>query len=207
MSLRDWLYEIPLIGGVIEAVDIWSEETGVAESTPDMEPDSSEEAGVAESTPDVDQYYKDLREKMDWTIVENTDLDTRNYLLEQTSEKTVKWDDLKKEVSSGYWTDLHGFSSSDPADFDIDHRVPFSGIVKEYYPEFRNLPEEEQLAIFNDQDNLQVLRDDHNREKGTESLEEYAPKICSEKERNKFLTAGLEYQEKLKDFFSGKRWS
>ncbi len=151
-------------------------------------------------------YNTGLREKMDWTIVENTDLDTRNYLLEQTSEKTVKWDDLKKEVSSGYWTYLHGFSSSDPDDFHIDHRVPFSWIVEEY-PEFRNLPEEEQLAIFNDQDNLQVLRDDHNREKGTESLEEYAPKICSETERNKFLTAGLEYQEKLKDFFSGKRWS
>ena len=55
--------------------------------------------------------------------------------------------------------------SFDAEDFDIDHRMPFSKIM-ESYPEIYKLLGDEQLAIYNDPNNLQVIYDDHNMKKG-----------------------------------------
>ena len=179
MSMMDWLEEIPFIGDFIIL----------------LSPEDSAEL-TASSTAIGD--YGALRETMCWTEVGDTGLDTRDYLLETSSEVRIMRD-VTGNIISGQWTDPHGFTSTDPSNFDIDHHVPFSQVVKEN-PDFYNLSHEEQLKIYNDQDNLQIVESYHNRvEKGAETTQEHAKEFHSLEKREAFLNEGTEYLAKVKN--------
>ena len=161
--------------------------------------DSSESGGDISSTVLLD--YNAFRDEMYWTEIGNTGQDTREWLLGKFSLVPVEKDSFGK-VLSGQWLDPHtGFTSSDPADFDIDHRMPFHEVM-ESYPEIYNLPREEQLAIYNDLDNLQVIHDDHNIGKGAQSGEVLASKITDKEFREQFLTDYQAYKKSLGQRFS-----
>ncbi len=141
--------------------------------------------------------YEALRDKMRWTDVGDTGQSTREYLLAKFSESLVAKDE-EGHVTTGFWRDFHTNATSvDPKDWDIDHRVPFSKIV-ELFPSIYDLPREEQLAIYNDMENLQVSHDQHNAAKGAQSPADHAATFDDEAARRKFLGQCLAYIEKLK---------
>ena len=76
--------------------------------------------------------------------------------------------------------------------------MPFHEVM-ESYPEISNLPQEEQLAIYNDLD-LQVIHDDHNIGKGAQSGEVHASKITDKEFREQFL-AYQAYKKSLTKVF------
>lgn len=174
MAWTDWLVEIPIIGDLFDA----SEAVG----------------GLALFN------YSDLRDAMEWTEVGNTGLDTRNYMLAEQSLAPVTWNEAGNEVVSGKWEDINGYISTDPEDFDIDHRVAFSQIVKQC-PAIYDLPFEQQLEIFNDRDNLQILHDVENREKSNIAAVDYATRILDAVAREQFVADASNYWASLKDKF------
>lgn len=202
MGLWDFLRELPVID---DLVDLWEaggallddSDTGEVKDE-DPSPKSRQlDGGLSSSALD----YTAFREEMYWTEVGDTGQNTREWLLEQYSQVPVEKDSSGK-ILSGRWLDPHtGFTSSYPADFDIDHRMPFAEIV-ESYPEIYDLPREEQLAIYNDLDNLQVIHDDHNIEKGAQSGEVHASYINDEEFRDRFLENYRNYKEALERKFS-----
>jgi len=171
LSLSDWLSDIPIIG------DVW---------------EVSAEAFAAL----LADSYSELRENMSWVEVDSTGLDTRNHLLAETSLDPVQLNKSETEIISGKWEDITGFVSTDPQDFDIDHRVPFRKVV-EMHTDFDKLEREEQLAIYNDRDNLQVLRDRENLIKSDMSHFDYAHRIKDPEVREKFLASAESYIEKI----------
>ena len=203
MSFWDFFRELPIVDDIIDAIEavyVYSE--GVC-------PDEIAGDVVAFESGDIDNGissivpfdYDAFRDKMYWTEVGDTGQSTREWLLEQSSLVPVE-KDFSGQILSGQWRDPHtGFISSDPEDFDIDHRMAFSKIM-ESYPEIYELPHYEQLAIYNDLDNLQVIHDDHNMEKGAQSGEAHAMEIADEKFRKQFLADYLSYKESLRKRFS-----
>jgi hypothetical protein len=168
MSFLDWLEDIPIVGELL----IWGELVSP-------------------------ENYSDLRAEMFWTEVGDTWQDTRSYLLGIHSTVPVELD-AEGKIIGGLWTDPHGFTSTNPNDFDIDHRVPFSQIVREN-PEIFEHSRAEQLAVYNDRDNLQIVESHHNRyEKGSKTFLEHAKEFKSVQKGDEFLQASLEYIEKLK---------
>lgn len=182
MAIWDWLRELPIIDDVADVIDVF------AEILP--------EAGSAAAAGD----YDELRESMYWTTGEDG-VDTRQFLLIDSSLEPVSYDE-DGQVASGLWRDpLTGFESSDPADFHIDHRVPFREIADQF-PQLYELPREEQLAIYNDGENLQVVHDEHNREKGDNSPEQHAQEFADANARGEFLRKCADYVGRLTERFS-----
>ena len=198
MGFWDIFREIPFVDDVI---DFWETANAAGELMDEVSSGGSEElvGELSSSVPD----YSAFRDEMYWVEVGDTGQNTREWLLEQSSLVPVERDS-SGSILSGKWIDPHtGFTSSDPSDFDIDHRMPFSEIV-ESYPEIHDLPQEEQLAIYNDLDNLQVIHDDHNIKKGAQSGEEHAGYIDDEEFRGRFLEDYRNYKEALKRRFSSR---
>ena len=200
MSMSDWLEEIPVIGEFIILLRPEDASEDVPEGAPE---DASEDATeLVTSAPAIGDYGA-LRGTMCWIEVDDTGLDTRDYLLEGCSEVPVTRD-ATGNIISGQWTDPHGFTSTDPSNFDIDHRVPFKQVVEEN-PDIYNLSHEEQLKIYNDQDNLQIVESYHNRvEKGADPTQEHAKEFNSPEEREAFLKKGTEYLAKVKNQINSK---
>ena len=173
MAIADWLREIPLVDDFVEFAEL------VAELLPDAAD------GVAGGD------YGELRDSMYWTTGEEG-MTTRERLLAEHSLEPVTCD-ADGRIVSGFWTDPHtGFQSRDPSDFDIDHRVPFAEIVDQF-PQVHDLSKSEQLAIYNDPDNLQVLHDEHNRAKGMASPREHAWEFANDAARGEFLRQCADY--------------
>ncbi len=170
----DWLSEIPVIG---EALELFS-----------LIPSSD--------------TYSDLKDRMFWTEVEGSGLDTRSHLLAEKSIVPVQWDETGTKVISGQWQDINGFQSSDPGDFDIDHRVSFRQIAEEL-PDFYALPETEQLKIFNDLQNLQILHDKENILKSNSPPMEYASSIKNPAFKEEFISNAREYLSVLAQRYKG----
>lgn len=183
MAIREWLRELPIIDDAADAFDI------LAELLP--------EAGSGD-VPVGD--YAELRESMYWTIGEDG-VDTRQNLLIDSSLEPVSYDE-DGQVASGLWRDpLTGFESSNPSDFDIDHRVPFREIADQF-PQLYELPREEQLAIYNDSENLQLIHDEHNLEKGHDSPEQHAQEFEDADAKKEFLRKCADYLRRLTERFS-----
>lgn len=203
MSFLDFLREFPFVDDIIdtiEAVEVCLDgfcPEGIASDVV-----ASESDNIANEVSSVIPFdYGAFRDQMYWTEVDDTGQSTREWLLEKSSLVPVE-KDSSGQILSGQWCDPHtGFISSDPEDFDIDHRMPFSKIM-ESYPEIYELPRDEQLAIYNDPDNLQILHDDHNMEKGAQSGEAHAMEITDEEFRERFLADYLSYKEVLRKRFS-----
>ncbi len=141
--------------------------------------------------------YEALRGEMYWTDVGDTGQSTREHLLEKFSLEPVTRNEAG-QVISGFWCDPHtNFTSANPEDWDIDHRVPFSKVV-ELFPNIYDLPREEQLTIYNDVENLQVSHDLHNAAKGAQSPADHAATFGDEAARREFLDQCRNYIEKLK---------
>ncbi|MBL6783901.1 MAG: hypothetical protein ISQ24_02490 [PS1 clade bacterium] len=151
-------------------------------------------AEIAESV--IFSSYSELRDAMVWTEVGNTGLDTRDYMLAEQSLVPVVWNEAGTEVVSGKWEDINGFVSTDPEDFDIDHRVSFSEIVRQN-PSFYDLSLAEQLEIYNDRENLQILHDVENREKSDMAAADYAQRILNPEGRAEFIADARNYWEGL----------
>lgn len=202
MGLWDFLRELPVIDDLVdfwEAGSILLDDSDAGKLAGETPPPESGQLEGELSSSVLD--YTAFREEMYWTEVGDTGQNTREWLLEQSSQVPVE-KNFSGKILSGQWVDPHtGFTSSDPADFDIDHRMPFSEIV-ESYPEIYDLPHEEQLAIYNDPDNLHVLHDDHNIEKGAQSGEVHAGYINDEEFKNRFLEDYRNYKEALERKFS-----
>ena len=182
MALWDWLRELPFIDDVADALDI------VAELFPD-----------AEASPAVGDYAE-LREGMFWTVGEDG-LDTRERLLTDLSLEPVSYDE-QGNVSSGLWRDPHtGFESTDPSDFDVDHRVPFR-VLADQFPQLYELPRDEQLAVYNDPENLQVIHDVHNFEKGDDAPAEHALSFADPDGREEFLRKCKGFVGRLRETFN-----
>jgi len=133
--------------------------------------------------------YEALRDSMEWIEVPGAEgMDTRELML------------TENQNPDGTWTDPHtGFTSADPSNFDIDHRVPFSQIIQEF-EQTHTMSREELLEIYNDPDNLQVLHDVHNQSgKGSETLQQHAAEIQDPAFRREFLQKGKAYLAKLEE--------
>lgn len=182
MAIADWLREMPFVDDVVELAEI------VAELIP------------ITSTEGIDAGdYSGLRDGMYWTVGEDG-MTTRERLLTERSLEPVNRDESGRIVS-GLWRDAHtGFESRDPSDFDIDHRVPFREIVDQF-PDMYGLSKEEQLAIYNDPDNLQVTHDEHNRAKGDASPTEHAWEFADATDRGEFLRKCGDYLVGLRKRF------
>ena len=203
MSFWDFLRELPLVDDLIdlgEAVTILLSGSDSSELASEaVLQDSAEVASEISSGVTLD--YNAFRDEMYWTDVVATGQNTREWLLEKSSLIPVEKDSFGK-VLSGQWIDPHtDFTSSDPADFDIDHRMPFREVM-ESYPEIYDLPREEQLTIYSDLDNLQVIHDDHNIDKGAQSGEVHASKITNKEFREQFLADYQAYKKSLEQKFS-----
>lgn len=180
MGLWDFIRELPVIDDLV---------------------DLCEAGGALLDYSESPAEYIALRGEMYWTEVGDTGQSTREWLLEQYSQVSVKKDDSGR-ILSGKWIDPHtGFTSSKPEDFDIDHRMPFRNIMRSY-PEIYDLPQEEQLAIYNDLDNLQLIHDDNNLKKGVQPGDVYADSINNEGVRSRFLEDYRKYKERLDRKFS-----
>jgi hypothetical protein len=174
VSWSEWLVELPIIGDFIDASEI---------------------AEVL-----IFSSYADLREAMFWTEVGDTGLNTREYMLAEQSLAPVVWNEAGTEVVSGKWEDINGFISTDPEDFDIDHRVSFSEVVKQN-PAFYDLPLVEQLEIYNDRENLQILHDVENRTKSNMVASDYAQRIMNPEDRAQFILDARNYWDGLRGKF------
>lgn len=173
MSWQDWLSDVPVIGDVVDVLELLDVTAAVAA---------------------VD--YESIRDAMYWTTDSATGLDTRNAMLSSASIAPVTFDD-QGAVTSGLWTDpVTGYTSSDPSDFDVDHRVPFSHVAS-VLPGFADMSDEERLAVFNDKDNLEVLHDAHNASKGDTLPDEYALEIDDGETRRRFIESARSYAEKM----------
>ena len=180
MAIWDWLKEIPIIDDLADALDMFTEFLPEADS-------------VAVPVGD----YAELRESMYWTIGENG-VDTRQQLLIDFSLEQVSLGD-NGHVAVGLWRDPHtGFESNDPSDFDIDHRVPFREIADQF-PQLYELPKDEQLAIYNDVENLCVVHDVHNLEKGDDLPAKHALEITDVDARREFLRKCADYLGLLRE--------
>ena len=183
MAIWDWLRELPIIDDVADALDI------SAEFVPDAEIGTG---GVGD--------YADLREGMYWTVGEDG-LDTRERLLTEVSREPVAYDE-QGDALSGLWRDPHtGFESNDPSDFDVDHRVPFR-VVADEFPQLYELPRDEQLAVYNDPENLQVIHDVHNLEKGDDAPAERALAFADADAQEEFLRKCADYMGRLRERFN-----
>ena len=166
MAIADWLRDIPLVDDLVEFAELVTE----------LLPETADPQGGD---------YGELRESMYWTVGEGGMTTREQLLAEHSLEPVVR--DGDGRVISGLWTDSHtGFQSQDPSDFDIDHRVPFAEIVDQF-PQVHQLSKDEQLAIYNDPGNLQVIHDVHNRAKGMASPAEHAWEFVDEETRGEFL--------------------
>ena len=174
MGIADWLREIPFVDDVVELAEIAAELIPIA------------------ATEGVDAGdYSELRDGMYWTVGEDG-MTTRERLLAERSIEPVVRDESGRTIS-GLWRDAHtGFESRDPSDFDIDHRVPFAEIVDQF-PQMYEMSKEEQLAVYNDPDNLHVIHDDHNRAKGDASPAEHAWEFSDDEARGEFLKVCGDY--------------
>ena len=182
MAIWDWLRELPIIDDVADVMDIF------AEFLPDVDPGT---------IPGGD--YAELREGMFWTVGEEG-FDTRQRMLTDLSLEPVAYDEDGK-VANGLWRDPHtGFESSDPSDFDIDHRVPFQEIADQF-PQVYELPRDEQLAIHNDPENLQVIHDVHNLGKGADTPAEHAREFADADAQREFLRKCADYVGRLQERF------
>ena len=183
MAIWEWVRELPIIDDVADAVEIFGE----------LLPESG--AG------DVPVgAYDQLRESMYWTTGEDG-FDTRQHLLINSSLEPVSFGQ-NGQVASGLWRDpLSGFESKDPSDFDIDHRVPF-GVIADQFPQLYDLPTEEQLAIYNDGENLQVVHDQYNLEKGDDTPEQHAERFEDADVRQEFLRKCADYVGRLGERFN-----
>ena len=182
MTVWEWLRELPIIDDMVEVSDIF------AEFLPD--------AGSTVPT----GGYAELREDMYWTAGVDG-VDTRQQLLIDFSLEPVSYGE-NGQVASGLWRDpLTGFESSDPSDFDIDHRVPFL-VIADQFPQLYELPREEQLAVYNDTENLQVIHDERNLEKGDDTPEQYALEFADTEARREFLRKCADYVGRLNERFS-----
>lgn len=183
MAIWEWLRELPIIDDVADVYDVF------AEFLPEA---------VSGELPAGD--YGELRESMFWTIGEDG-IDTRQQLLTDTSLEPVSYGENGR-IASGLWRDPHtGFESRDPSDFDIDHRVPFREIADQF-PQLYELPREEQLAIFNDAENLQVVHDEYNLEKGDDAPKLHAQEFEDADVRREFLRKCADYVGRLTERFS-----
>lgn len=170
--MKEFLFEIPVVGDILEFVA----EFGAP---------AAEIAGAEAARVTAEGGYEALRESMDWTEVPGTGMDTRDHLLQIS------------QSPEGTWTDPHtGFTSANPGDFHIDHRVPFSEIAARY-PEIYELPRDEQLAIYNDPDNLQVTHAEHNLEKGSQTAAEHAGSFQDGEAREAFVEKAWAYIRKM----------
>ena len=131
MTILNWLRELPIIDDVADTIDIF------AEFFPEEDASSI-----------IVGDYAELRDNMFWTVGEDG-LDTRERMLTDFALEPVVSDERGK-ILKGLWRDpLTGFESSDPSDFDIDHRIPFR-VIADRFPDLYELPRDEQLAIYND---------------------------------------------------------
>lgn len=203
MSFWDFLREIPFVDDIVdagEAIAIYFSGSSSSEISGEAILRVSGDLDAAVS-PEVLPDYGSFRDSMYWTEVGDTGQTTREWLLEQSSSVPVEKDSSGR-IISGQWSDPHtGFMSFNPEDFDIDHRMPFHEVMSSY-PEIYSLPHEEQLTIYNDLNNLQVIHDDHNIDKGAQSGDVHAEEIVDDKFRKQFLTDYHSYKESL-----GKRFS
>ena len=176
MSIREIVSELPVIGDLLDGAELVD--------------------GIVElATGGAPEGYAALREKMEWAKTASG-MDTRAAMLAAASEVPPVFND-NGEILAGQWTDpFTGFTSSDPSDFDIDHRVPFKAIV-DSVPNFTALSLEEQITCFNDTDNLQVLHDGHNASKGDTLPQQYSASIADPSLREKFLNDCNRYMSKL----------
>ena len=174
MAIADWLREMPFVDDMVELAEIVAELIPIA------------------ATEGIDAGdYSELRDGMYWTVGEDG-MTTRERLLTERSLEPVARDESGR-IISGLWKDAHtGFESNDPSDFDIDHRVPFAEIVDQF-PQMYEMSKEEQLAVYNDPDNLQVIHDDHNRAKGDASPAEHAWEFSDAEARGEFLKVCGDY--------------
>ena len=139
--------------------------------------------------------YESIRDAMYWTTDSATGLDTRNAMLASALACPVIFGD-NGDVVEGLWTDpVTGYTSTNPADFAIGHRVPFSHVAA-MHPGFSDMSDAERLAVYNDKNNLEVLHDAHSASKGDALPEEYALRIVDNEERLRFLESTRGYAEK-----------
>lgn len=179
MAFLDWIRELPFVDDVVDVAELLGETL-------------SDGIPIGE----VSGAYEELREDMYWTEGEDG-IGTRDLVLAESSLEPVVQDDTGR-VKSGLWIDPHtGFESTDPADFHIDHRVPFKTVVGEFSGIY-DLPREEQLAIYNDPNNLQVISAAHNLEKGAESPSEHASTFTDPE-------AGAHFLKQCNDYIDGLR--
>lgn len=203
MSVWDFLRELPVIDDLVDAGEVLGICLGASDSgeVPSEVLEQSPENKTADMSSVILPDYGEFRDGMYWTEVGDTGQDTREWLLEQSSSVPVE-KDSSGQVVSGLWTDPHtGFTSSDPDDFDIDHRMPFHEVMS-CYPEIYNLPSDEQLAIYNDLNNLQVIHDDHNMDKGARPGHVHAKEISDEEFQKQFLADYHAYRGSLESRFS-----
>ncbi len=183
MAIWEWLRNLPIIDDVADAFDMFAEFLPEAES-------------AAVSIND----YAELRDSMYWTIGEDG-VDTRQQLLIDSSLEPVSYGENGR-VASGLWRDSHtGFESNDPTDFDIDHRVPFREIAHQF-PQLYELPRDGQLAIYNDIENLQVVHDAHNLEKGDDLPLQHALDLADVDAKREFLRKCADYVARLQERFA-----
>ena len=122
-------------------------------------------------------------------------------MLTDLSLEPVTYDE-QGGVSSGLWRDPHtGFESSDPSDFDVDHRVPFR-VVADQFPQLYELPRDEQLAVYNDPENLQVIHDVHNLQKGYDVPAEHALAFADADAQGEFLRKCADHMGRLRARFN-----
>lgn len=179
MSLFDWLSDAPVVGDLIDLCALAGVELDA-------------QAATAATTLD----YETVREAMHWTTEPGATMDTRDSLLQAASQVDVGLDEHGKVVS-GLWTDpVTGYTSTVVSDFDIDHRIPFSHVA-ETMPGFSDMTVEEQRAVFNDPDNLQVLHDHHNAQKGDALPDQYVSTINDSDVQERFLKDVLQYAAKV----------
>ena len=183
MGIWEWLRDLPIVDDVADAFDIFAE----------FIPEAGSGAVLVGD-------YAELRQSMYWTIGQGG-FDTRQQLLIDFSLEPVSYGE-NGQVAKGLWRDPHtGFESSNPSDFDVDHRVPFKETADQF-PELYELPKDEQLAIYNDVENLQVVHDVHNLAKGDDAPAQHALELASLGSRREFLRKCADYVGGLQERFA-----
>ena len=74
-------------------------------------------------------------------------------------------------------------------------------MVAEEFPQLYGLPRDEQLAVYNDPGNLQVVHDVHNLEKGADTPAEHALRVANPDVRDEFLRKCADYMDGLRARF------
>lgn len=137
------------------------------------------------------ESYDQFRE-IGWSDADGNGLDTRQEMLIESSN-------IDASVGAngnihGEWTDPYtGETTTDSSKVELDHIIPVQQLVAEH-PGILQLPMEEQIAIYNDPANLQVVHESTNTSKGATSFGEFISSVEDANLRQELLAKVLPFK-------------